>query len=132
MVIDDRLPTLQNGELLHGKCRPDEGFAVPDEYWVSLIEKAYAKLHNCYQALFSGFIDEALEDMTGYAAEKRQIFEGKLQTKEEKDEFWKLLVDYTKNDCMIGCSANGGTESNIVLNGEVNCIYKLMNFRILD
>ena len=63
---------------MHGKCRPDEGYSVPDEYWVSFIEKAYAKLHNCYQALFSGFIDEALEDMTGYAAEKRQIFEGKL------------------------------------------------------
>jgi hypothetical protein len=31
-----------------------------EEYWVSLTEKAYAKLHACYQALNYGLIDEAL------------------------------------------------------------------------
>jgi len=38
--------------------------------WVPLIEKAYAKLHGCYESLISGFIDDALSDLTGFVAEK--------------------------------------------------------------
>lgn len=75
-------------------------------------------MHNCYQALFSGYIDEGLADMTGFASEKREIVKEKLITKEEKDEFWNILSYFTKNKCMIGCSADGGTEHNIALNGE--------------
>lgn len=38
-----------------------------------MIEKAYAKLHNCYQALASGDIAQGLSDMTGYVAHKMDI-----------------------------------------------------------
>jgi adenine specific DNA methylase Mod len=65
------------------------------ELWVSLIEKAYAKLHLNYEALVSGFIDDALTDLTGFVAEnfnlhdKRGVFPNKkLGT---KDEFWDYL-----------------------------------------
>jgi hypothetical protein len=36
-----------------------------DEYWVALTEKAYAKLHGCYQSLNEGCIEDALSDLTG-------------------------------------------------------------------
>ena len=35
-----------------------------------LIEKAYAKIHGSYESLISGFIDDALADMTGGASQK--------------------------------------------------------------
>ena len=41
-MIDDRLPCKELGEVIYAQCRD------LNELWVPLIEKAYAKLHNCY------------------------------------------------------------------------------------
>lgn len=49
VVIDDRFCTY-NGKLMFGECRSNR------EWWVPIIEKAYAKLHTCYEALTSGDI----------------------------------------------------------------------------
>ena len=38
-----------------------------------MIEKAYAKLHGCYESLISGFVDDGLTDMTGLVAEKIKL-----------------------------------------------------------
>jgi Calpain family cysteine protease len=63
VLIDDRLPC-QNSKPVFGTCKNE------NETWVPLIEKAYAKLHTCYEALISGFIDDALSELTGFVAEK--------------------------------------------------------------
>ena len=63
--------------------------------WVPLIEKAYAKLHGCYESLISGFIDDALSDLTGFVAEKLQLHDrlGKFPHKNlvDKDKFWDFI-----------------------------------------
>ncbi len=63
VIIDDRLPCIDNSPVF-GSCKDSK------ETWVPLIEKAYAKLHGCYEALISGFIDDALSELTGFVAEK--------------------------------------------------------------
>lgn len=35
-----------------------------------MIEKAYAKLHGCYENLVSGYIDEGIQELTGFQPEK--------------------------------------------------------------
>jgi hypothetical protein len=40
--------------------------AKRSQLWVSLLEKAYAKLYGCYDALHGGHIPEALFDLTGF------------------------------------------------------------------
>lgn len=132
VIIDDKLPCLPNGDLVYGKCKPDEEKTIPDEFWVSLIEKAFAKIHHCYQALFSGYIDEALSDMTGFASEKRDINGARMKTPQEKDELWNMLKYYIQTHSMIGCSADGGTEHNITLDGEDTGLKSGHAYAILD
>jgi hypothetical protein len=38
-----------------------------NEWWLSIIEKAYAKMHGCYEVLDAGFMNTALCDLTGAA-----------------------------------------------------------------
>ena len=59
-----------------------------DEVWVPMIEKAYAKLFGCYEALRSGSVDEAIVDMTGLVCEKIMLFDANGKFKFDDDEFW--------------------------------------------
>ncbi|KAM8905071.1 calpain-9 isoform 2-T2 [Spinachia spinachia] len=64
--IDDLLPT-QNNKLIY-LSSPER-----DEFWSSLLEKAYAKLKGGYRALDMGFPHEAMVAMTGGVAEVLNI-----------------------------------------------------------
>jgi len=47
-------------DALHfGKCADDK------QFWLPLLEKAYAKVHGDYEAIDGGFASEAIEDLTG-------------------------------------------------------------------
>jgi calpain, invertebrate len=55
VVIDERIPVdIKSKQPVFGKCRD------PHEMWVALIEKAYAKMHGCYENLISGYVDEGI------------------------------------------------------------------------
>jgi hypothetical protein len=49
----------------------------PDELWVPIVEKAYAKIHGSYESLIGGYIDQGLNDLSGLCSEQivlRQVF----------------------------------------------------------
>ncbi|CAG8502677.1 7767_t:CDS:1 [Funneliformis mosseae] len=58
VVVDDYLPT-RDGRLIYARSKDQ------NEMWVPLLEKAYAKLCKCYEALKSGSASDALVDLTG-------------------------------------------------------------------
>jgi Calpain family cysteine protease len=65
VLVDTRIPYNRETKTpLYGHC------ADPTEVWVPLMEKAYAKMHGCYQALHGGSMSEALVDLTGGVSEK--------------------------------------------------------------
>jgi hypothetical protein len=61
VLIDDRIPCYPNGKPLYGRGKNE------NEIWPMLLEKAYAKLHGCYENLIAGRMTYALQDLTGGA-----------------------------------------------------------------
>ena len=133
VLIDDRLPCNavfnenQTKKLLFAHCRQD------NEFWVPLIEKAYAKLHGSYLAIESGCIDDGLVDMTGLISKKVLKDNALLSTPTKLDELWKMMKEYsslkfdyemktqsgkkitskyyTRNKSMMGCSVEPNSKS---------------------
>ena len=95
VIIDDRLPCMKvlgkikKPKVLYSKCRNT------NEFWVSLIEKAYAKLHGRYEAMVSGCIDDGLIDLTG-----QESFRIGLELLQEHgmpdDRLWQIIKGYNK------------------------------------
>ncbi len=55
ILVDERIPIDKDTlKPVFGTCRNY------NELWVALIEKAYAKLHGCYENLISGYVDEGI------------------------------------------------------------------------
>lgn len=68
VVVDDRLPTFKHKgkiELCYAKSSDE------DEFWIALLEKAFAKIHGSYEALGKcGTFFEAAEDVTSGVGRK--------------------------------------------------------------
>lgn len=84
VLIDDKIP-YSNGEVLFAKCSSER------EMWVPLIEKAYAKLFGCYEALETGSIDDAVFDMTGFTCERFLMHDKNAEFCLEKEKLWARM-----------------------------------------
>ncbi|KAJ8611383.1 hypothetical protein CTAYLR_006499 [Chrysophaeum taylorii] len=65
--VDDRIPCTRSGTPHYGRS------VDPDEVWVMVVEKAYAKLHGCYEAIAVGTLEDGLRDLTGLAVETTSL-----------------------------------------------------------
>lgn len=157
VIIDDRIPCRkvsrnQIPRPIYARCKSD------NEFWVPLIEKAYAKLHENYDSLISGFIDEGLVDLTGFTARKKNIGPEQIKNKEESEKLWKMLQEYSSleyetdkdkkkdrhgkdikssmlkvNNSMMGVSIDAKTvECDVVYNGSKCGLLARHAYSILD
>lgn len=92
VTIDDYLPTNQYGDFL---C----AYSSRGKMWVSLIEKAYLKLHGGYD--FDGSNSSRdLYVLTGWLPEKYSLKCGKANV--DTNKLWKkVLTGVNNNDCLV-------------------------------
>ena len=153
VIIDDKLPCrkiFQKGQvpkLIYARCRNE------NEFWVPLIEKAYAKLHGSYESLISGFIDDGLVDLTGYVARKMFISQEQIKDPQLSDQLWSSILACTKitfkpeedpnpniqsklfgmNNSMLGCSVDAKVvESELIFQGHKSGVLAGHAYAVLD
>jgi hypothetical protein len=107
VIVDTLLPySVDKGSLLFSECNE------PNEFWVPLVEKAYAKLNGSYHNIQSMDICEVLVDITGGVAEREELGDDKVKdsnpNKESKDNpkiaaLYSRLAFYMKNKYILGC-----------------------------
>jgi len=100
IILDNYLPAIRSP--VFGKNNEE-----PDELWVSLLEKAYAKLHGSYSTIVSGDPLFAMEDLTGYPTTR---FDEEELRKDDGTVFRKLVA-YDKEGHIMTISTPGNDDS---------------------
>lgn len=116
VVIDDQLPTL-NDELvfIHSQSK--------NEFWSALLEKAYAKLFGCYEALDGGDLGEALEDFTGGVSEQLDIVHlGLVDKPEERTAFFARLQKEVDRKSLLAASIPAKSSEEMEASTEMGLV----------
>ncbi|KAI9338690.1 hypothetical protein DFJ73DRAFT_847482 [Zopfochytrium polystomum] len=109
VVIDDYLPCTAQGELVYSRSRN------PQEFWVSLLEKAYAKLNGCYEALEYCSPTSAFVDLSGNVPEQIDLRSPEAMAEFKEFSLFDMMLKEMKRETLMSCSmqptaelANGG------------------------
>ena len=114
VTIDDKIPCGKDKKPLFAKSN------TLKEFWISLFEKAYAKLHGNYYNINCGFAGEAIRDLSGYIPDKIDLQKLCDKSASKINTFWDKLVK-TSQTAMLCCSVqdSGKGDSKILKHNGV-------------
>jgi hypothetical protein len=137
VIIDDFLPCNPDGELLFASCKQSNRF------WVSLIEKAYAKLHWNYHNLINGHPEEAIYDLTGLPSKRYKFRKATVGEPDEnplcfadKEEMWKKMSSFYLQGHMMACGAERPEKGSLkdlkgIILGHAYTIHEVYEFKVV-
>ncbi|KAH8052659.1 calcium-dependent cysteine-type endopeptidase [Aureococcus anophagefferens] len=98
--VDDKIPCDRGG-------RPHFARSCDaNEAWVMVVEKAFAKLHSCYEAICAGGLEEGLKDCTGAPTSLFDIASPELKPKTEDGSLWTEMLDMMARGSVVGICDN--------------------------
>ncbi|XP_071726468.1 calpain-type cysteine protease DEK1 [Rutidosis leptorrhynchoides] len=127
VVIDDWIPCESPGKPAFATSKK------ANELWVSLLEKAYAKLHGSYEALEGGLVQDALVDLTGGAGEEIDMRSAQAQIDLASGRLWSQLLRFKQEGFLLGAGSPSGSDVHISSSGIVQGhAYSLLQVREVD
>jgi calpain-15 len=94
VTVDDSFPVrADHGRLAFARARGNQ-------LWVSLLEKAYAKIHGSYASIVSGQVIEAFRDLTGAPCEKLRLHD----EKSDPEMIWAQLLSFRQAGFLLAAS----------------------------
>lgn len=112
-MVDDWIPCESPGKPAFATSRKG------NEMWVSLLEKAYAKLHGSYEALEGGLVQDALVDLTGGAGEEIDMRSSEAQIDLASGRLWSQLLRFKQEGFLLGAGSPSGSDVHISSSGIV-------------
>jgi len=76
----------------------------PQEFWLPLLEKAYAKLQGSYESINGGSMAVGLVDVSGGVSEKFDLTSPEMAGPLASGQFFRELLKYNSQGYLIGCS----------------------------
>lgn len=127
VVVDDWIPCESPGKPAFATSRKR------NELWVSLLEKAYAKLHGSYEALEGGLVQDALVDLTGGAGEEIDMRSAEAQIDLASGRLWSQLLRFKQEGFLLGAGSPSGSDVHISSSGIVQGhAYSILQVRDVD
>ncbi|XP_017983081.1 PREDICTED: calpain-type cysteine protease DEK1 [Theobroma cacao] len=127
VVVDDWIPCESPGKPSFATSRKG------NELWVSILEKAYAKLHGSYEALEGGLVQDALVDLTGGAGEEIDMRSPQAQIDLASGRLWSQLLRFKQEGFLLGAGSPSGSDVHVSSSGIVQGhAYSLLQVREVD
>uniref|UniRef100_M8C6S9 Protein DEFECTIVE KERNEL 1 n=1 Tax=Aegilops tauschii TaxID=37682 RepID=M8C6S9_AEGTA len=127
VVVDDWIPCESPGKPAFATSRKQ------NELWVSILEKAYAKLHGSYEALEGGLVQDALVDLTGGAGEEIDMRSPQAQIDLASGRLWSQLLHFNQEGFLLGAGSPSGSDAHISSSGIVQGhAYSILQIREVD
>merc|ERR1719414_210769 len=115
VLVDDLIPTFQNND---DKTELVFSHSTSHcEFWGSLLEKAYSKLHGCYAVLDGGNLSDALVDFTSGVSEVIDL-EAKLAVlrsaeSDEKKALFRTMTNEIEDHALMCAAIKASTSEEI-------------------
>lgn len=103
VFVDDHFPSKDGKVPLFAR-------STDSSLWVMLLEKAYAKLYGSYEIIESGFVDQALIDLTGGSGSRIDMTKPQTKQKIRNGLLWDVMLDYYSQGYLMGAGSPSGNE----------------------